>query len=93
LKPSGGPVDQVMHVIDKYNHPGQLVNGMRDGLVDLTGFDESKHECMICAKKFVTGQKIIRLACSIYHVYHSACFNKYKEYYESEKQDVKCPTC
>lgn len=82
-----------MHVIDKYNHPGQLVNGMRDGLVDLTGFDESKHECMICAKKFVTGQKIIRLACSIYHVYHSACFNKYKEYYESEKQDVKCPTC
>lgn len=93
LNVTDGPVDKVMSKIDTYNHPGQLVNGMRDGLVDLTGYDESNHECMICVKKFVTGQQIIRLGCSIYHVYHVGCFKNYKEFYVNAKKDIKCPTC
>lgn len=86
-------LDHLANVIANTNHPSQLIAGMREGLVDLTGFDESNHTCMICTNKLKAGQDYIRLGCSMYHVYHCGCFDQLKQFYENEDEKIKCPTC
>lgn len=56
-----------------YNFVNQLRLGLRDGLVDLTGFNTDKQDCMICLLKL--RGNIVTLSCE--HPFHNECFQKY----------------
>jgi hypothetical protein len=52
----------------KYNDLNIINNfrlGVRDGFVDLTGFDEDKISCIICTKRLKIDEKLVLLGCNL----------------------------